>query len=311
MPTPPSGPILRLELPVSRPVTFRSAVLLLVLLLAGGAFGQTPALPVPERVATGVELYRWSDPGLLTPPGPVAVQLLRLDPRRIVLATALAVDVPPGRATVVEVAARRQALAAINAGFFAIGTGVPTGLLKVAGKLMSGTAVPRGAVGILPRSWLRPPRLVFDQVSVARPQAAAPVYTPALGSAARSWARAASAVGGAGLLVHRGVPLGVEAWARERLREGFATERHPRTMIGTDDRGAIWLVTVDGRNPSLSLGMRFEELQSLARCLRLQEALNLDGGGSTTMVVHGAIVNHPSDLTGPRPVSDVLLVFVR
>ena len=80
-------------------------------------------------------------------------------------------------------------------------------------------------------------------------------------------------------------------------------------MIGEDNKGAIWLITVDGRQPALSLGMSFTELQTLARRLGLRSALNLDGGGSTTMVVQGNIVNHPSDPTGPRTVSDAILVF--
>ena len=57
--------------------------------------------------------------------------------------------------------------------------------------------------------------------------------------------------------------------------------------------------------------MTFAELQRLARRLKLQNALNLDGGGSTTMVVHGAVVNHPSDPAGPRKVSDALLVLAK
>ena len=39
------------------------------------------------------------------------------------------------------------------------------------------------------------------------------------------------------------------------------------------------------------------------------DAINLDGGGSTTMVVRDKIVNKPSDETGERPVSDAILVF--
>ena len=58
-------------------------------------------------------------------------------------------------------------------------------------------------------------------------------------------------------------------------------------------------------------GMTFAELQALAERLRLTDALNLDGGGSTTMVIGDRIVNRPSDATGPRPVSDVLLVKAR
>jgi len=45
--------------------------------------------------------------------------------------------------------------------------------------------------------------------------------------------------------------------------------------------------------------------------LDLRDALNLDGGGSTTMVVQGKIVNRPSDAGGPRPVSDAILVKLR
>jgi len=44
--------------------------------------------------------------------------------------------------------------------------------------------------------------------------------------------------------------------------------------------------------------MTFAELTNLAGKLNLVHALNLDGGGSTTMVVKGRIVNHPSDATG-------------
>jgi exopolysaccharide biosynthesis protein len=57
--------------------------------------------------------------------------------------------------------------------------------------------------------------------------------------------------------------------------------------------------------------MTFVEMQALAHRLGLRSALNLDGGGSTTMVAGGRIVNHPSDPTGPRPVSDALLVLPR
>ena len=57
--------------------------------------------------------------------------------------------------------------------------------------------------------------------------------------------------------------------------------------------------------------MTLVELQRLARRIGLTDAINLDGGGSTTMVVAGTVVNQPSDPTGPRTVSDVLLVVPR
>ena len=123
------------------------------------------------------------------------------------------------------------------------------------------------------------------------------------------WAAADHVIGGAGLLARDGQYI--TDWAVEDLRGGFATDRHPRTMVGVDRDGDIWLVTVDGRNPQISLGMTFVELQRLAARLKLTDVLNLDGGGSTTMVVKGAIVNHPSDTAGPRKVSDSLIVIGR
>jgi exopolysaccharide biosynthesis protein len=57
--------------------------------------------------------------------------------------------------------------------------------------------------------------------------------------------------------------------------------------------------------------MSLPELTALARRLGLVDALNLDGGGSSTMVVKGRVVNRPSDPTGPRPVSDAIVVLRR
>jgi exopolysaccharide biosynthesis protein len=130
-------------------------------------------------------------------------------------------------------------------------------------------------------------------------------YEPVEGEP-KSWLLAQDIVGGAGLLVRDG--RDIEDWSMERFNQGFAENRHPRTMIGTAADNTIWLVTVDGRQPELSVGMTLVELQALAHRLGLVNALNLDGGGSTTMWVQGQVVNRPSDPTGPRKVSDALLV---
>lgn len=96
---------------------------------------------------------------------------------------------------------------------------------------------------------------------------------------------------------------------------GYATtfyyQRHPRTAIGWHKDGTLILVTVDGRQPQRSVGMTIEELANLMLDLGCVEALNLDGGGSTTMVIKNRVVNSPSDLLGERAVSDALLVFPR
>jgi hypothetical protein len=118
-------------------------------------------------------------------------------------------------------------------------------------------------------------------------------------------------VNGAGLLVKDGAPL--SGWQHsEKLAPGTFTDvRHPRTLIGVDRRGALWLIAVDGRQRDHSAGMTFAELLNLCRRLDLQDALNLDGGGTTTMVIGGQIVNRPSDASGPRAVSDAILITRR
>jgi exopolysaccharide biosynthesis protein len=131
-------------------------------------------------------------------------------------------------------------------------------------------------------------------------------YEPVEGEP-KSWLLAQDIVGGAGLLIRDG--RDIEDWSIERFNQGFAENRHPRTMIGTTADNTIWLVTVDGRQPELSVGMTLVELRALAHRLGLVNALNLDGGGSTTMWVQGQVLNKPSDAIGPRKVSDALLVF--
>lgn len=134
-----------------------------------------------------------------------------------------------------------------------------------------------------------------------------PVYRTSPGGDPARWQSARDAVGGAGLLVRDG--RAIQDWTDEALQPGFADQRHPRTMVGVDGRGDVWLVVVDGRQPGHSVGMTFRDLTRLASRLRLRQALNLDGGGSSTLVVRDAVVNQPSDPQGPRRVSDALLVF--
>ncbi len=92
---------------------------------------------------------------------------------------------------------------------------------------------------------------------------------------------------------------------------GFADARHPRTAVGVRTDGRILLVTVDGRQPERSVGMTIAELTALLLELEAVEAINMDGGGSTTMVAGGRVVNSPCDLAGERPVGDALLVLRR
>jgi exopolysaccharide biosynthesis protein len=89
---------------------------------------------------------------------------------------------------------------------------------------------------------------------------------------------------------------------------GWVHKRNPRTIAGVDAQGRTLLVTADGRQTT-SLGLSIKEAAEVARSLGMVDAINLDGGGSTTMVSSSQVVNSPSDATGERPVGDALLVL--
>jgi exopolysaccharide biosynthesis protein len=123
------------------------------------------------------------------------------------------------------------------------------------------------------------------------------------------WSRAEDIVAGGPRIVSSGrEDITLE---REKILPSFSTDRHPRTAIGTLADGRILLATVDGRRPPFSVGMTLTELAGLMIEFGATDAINLDGGGSTTMVVEGKVVNAPSDATGERPVSDAIVVRVR
>lgn len=96
---------------------------------------------------------------------------------------------------------------------------------------------------------------------------------------------------------------------------GFATSRHPRTAVGIARNGdRLLLVTVDGRQKPYSDGMTLRELADLMLALGARDAINLDGGGSTTLVFKDpttkrlTVANKPSDSTGERAVGNALAV---
>ncbi len=89
---------------------------------------------------------------------------------------------------------------------------------------------------------------------------------------------------------------------------GWVHKRNPRTIAGVDAEGRTLLVTADGRQTT-SLGLSIKEAADVARSLGMVSAINLDGGGSTTMVQDGQVVNSPSDAVGERPVGDALVLL--
>jgi len=79
--------------------------------------------------------------------------------------------------------------------------------------------------------------------------------------------------------------------------------RHPRAAIGISDRD-LYLVTCDGRRTGVDAGLTLDELAAFMLALGCRDAMNLDGGGSTTHVHRGHLLNRPySEQDQPAPAS--------
>jgi hypothetical protein len=104
------------------------------------------------------------------------------------------------------------------------------------------------------------------------------------------WPDVLDAIGGSPVLVQGGAVVGSAVSGTD----GFS-RRNPRTAVGHRADGTVLLVTVSGRGKDGSVGMTLRELAELFVRLGASDALNLDGGGSTTMVIGGELQNVPSD----------------
>jgi hypothetical protein len=115
-------------------------------------------------------------------------------------------------------------------------------------------------------------------------------------------------IGGWPRILRDGVNVASEAPVAEGTISRNAEARHPRTSIGfSRDSTMLYVLTVDGRT-TRSAGLTLVELANVMRVLGAWNAMNFDGGGSTTMVVSGAVVNTPSDSAGEREVGNALAV---
>lgn len=113
-------------------------------------------------------------------------------------------------------------------------------------------------------------------------------------------------------VVTTGPMLLVAGEAEPQAKDKFNTNRHPRTAVGVRPDGTVVLLVADGRNKQAA-GLSMNELLQVMQALGCADAVNLDGGGSTTMVVRGQVVNHPSDnkefdAAGERPVANAIIV---
>ena len=235
-------------------------------------------------LAPGVTWSRLRDPDLQG--GDQTLNLLTVDPTA-------GVDLQPalhgGCVTVPDMAADLGAYAGINAGFFGGGCAA-LDMVKADGELLATNAATGGAQRTL--GWTPGAVPSFDWID-----------------AGADWPDKTDALGAHPSLVTAGAAL-----VDPSSGDGFYTSRHPRSAMALTGDGTLLLLTVDGRT-SAGDGMTTDQLAALLVDLGAVDAANLDGGGSTTMVVEdcwiGDVVNSPSDNGaadhhGQRAVSDGL-----
>lgn len=116
-----------------------------------------------------------------------------------------------------------------------------------------------------------------------------------------------TAVGGGPVLVQHADTLIAN---NEELRfAGKARyDRHPRTAMGYTADGKLIVLAIQGRAPKLAEGATLEQEARMLKDIGCYEALNLDGGGSTCMLVNGKETVQPSDKSGQRPVPAVFVI---
>ena len=97
--------------------------------------------------------------------------------------------------------------------------------------------------------------------------------------------------------------------------DSFHDKRHPRSVVGYDRKGNIYLIVIDGRHPAEAEGTSIYETALICSFLGLEDAINLDGGGSSTLWhSEEGVLNHPSDnrkfdAQGERKVPNIIGVF--
>lgn len=182
------------------------------------------------------------------------------------------------RQTTLQFLKDQNAQLAINATFFAMGT-VDTdnvGLVVSRGEHVSPFGNKWPAINIDEKNRATIVRGEDETFNVTEPKKKVELY---------------NAVAGSDQIVSDGKPI------ENQPDRAFFTTAHPRTAIGITKNHKLLLVTVDGRQPGFAEGIPLDELAQLMIELGAVQALNLDGGGSTTMAIADPdprVLNFPS-----------------
>jgi len=122
------------------------------------------------------------------------------------------------------------------------------------------------------------------------------------------WWKMRTAVGGGPVLIHDGRIRITDREEQLFPNATHAGEHLPRTAMGYTRDGRLIILVIQGRTPGVAAGASLQEEAQALLELGCYEALNLDGGGSSCMLINGKETITPSDAAGQRPVPAVFLI---
>jgi exopolysaccharide biosynthesis protein len=272
------------------------AVFVLLLFAATGVHAQTGIARLPwkvQEIEKGLVWKQVHTEALFG--GWQHLNILEINPKQRKLSLAFVTD---SLVRTSDMASRGTALAAVNAGFFNMQKGGSVSLLKVDGNIVNASDpkhvadksfILKGALVLGPGKRVRVESAQADSLYFSRKYPSVLLTGP--------------------MLLEDGTEVALS-------KTPFNDNRHPRTCVCITDEHQVLLLTADGRNAQ-ALGLSLPELRSLLSELGCRDAVNLDGGGSTTMWILGqpdkGVVNMPSDNKlfdhfGERKVANAVLI---
>jgi len=199
-------------------------------------------------------------------------------------------------------AERQNAYAAVNGSYFDMEFGNPVCYLRIGGEEL-GENTPSSNDSLN--------RKYYQYATIALRDGRATLLVPDSNRLWESSLKDSNVMTAGPMLIHDGISV------PQRDDRSFVTHRHNRTALGIRPDGTTLLLVADGRFRNKAEGLSLYELTMIMRWMGCTEAINLDGGGSSTMYVKShedQVVNHPSDNhtydhDGQRPVANAILVL--
>ena len=270
----------------------------------------TCGLKVSREIAPGIHHLHWYVPRTPLQVGPWNINTLSIDLKRPEIEVRV-VEAQNGLETTSGICRRVGAIVAVNGGDF--NKQGPLGLLVIDGEIRSHSIAsrpPRTSLGLLgDKAWID---LLKEEEGNFHSQNPTRWF---------DWSEAKYILEGGPLLVNR-----MKVAKRGKIdyqTEGFDESSDlnpdgyaPRTIVGIQ-KERLFLMTVDGEQPDLSIGMKLGNAAGyLVRMCNAPYGMALDGGDSTTMAIQGKLINFPCyrDQTGQlreRPVANAICVFVK